>query len=78
MKKRTILAFIITVIVIIAINRSWFVFEPISVDFDILSKGKHNIEVQLNKKNDDEFKKIKKEDADFDLDESKHKKSKKA
>ncbi len=70
MKKRTILAFIITVIVIIAINRSWFVFEPISVDFDILSKGKHNIEVQLNKKNDDEFKKIKKEDADFDLDET--------
>ena len=55
MKKRTVIAIIITIITIIATNKYWFVIRPMSVNFDIFGHGACNIEVQLNNKDDDEF-----------------------
>lgn len=72
MKKRTIIAIIITIITIIATNKYWFVIRPLPVNFDILGHGNCNIEVQLNKKDNDEFKKVKSESIYINLDEKKH------
>lgn len=72
MKKRTIIAIIITIITIIATNKYWFVIRPLPVNFDILGHGTCNIEVQLNKKDNDEFKKVKSESVYINLDEKKH------
>ena len=49
----------LTIICLILTNKFWFKFRPIPVDFDILGNGNYNVEVQLNKKNNDEFKKVK-------------------
>ena len=57
-KKRTIIAIIITIVTIIATNKLWLIFKPMPVDFDIKGKGRCNIEVQLNKKDNDKFDKI--------------------
>lgn len=72
MKKRTIIAIIITIITIIATNKYWFVIRPLPVNFDILGHGTCNIEVQLNKKDNNEFKKVKSESVYINLDEKKH------
>ena len=56
-KKRTITAIILTALVIILTSNIWHSLKPVFVDFDIQSKGKCNIEVQLNRKDTDEFKK---------------------
>ena len=49
----------LTILCLILTNKFWFKFRPIPVDFDILGNGNYNVEVQLNKKNNDEFKKVK-------------------
>lgn len=72
MKKRTIIAIIITIVVLFLTNKYWLVFRPMPVDFDISGNGECNIEVQLNKKDNDKFDKIKSENILFDLDKHKH------
>ena len=72
MKKRNIIAIIITIITIIATVKYWFIIRPLPVNFDILGHGTCNIEVQLNKKDNDEFKKVKSESVYINLDEKKH------
>lgn len=49
----------LTILCLIITNKLWFKFRPIPIDFDILGNGNYNIEIQLNKKNNDEFKKVK-------------------
>lgn len=46
-------------------NKLWFVFKPLLVNFDFEGNGKYNIEIQLNKKDNNEFKKIKSTNRDF-------------
>ena len=71
-KKRTIIAIIITIVTIIATNKLWLIFKPMPVDFDIKGKGQCNIEVQLNKKDNDEFNKIKSQCIILDLNKDSH------
>ena len=71
-RKRTIIAIIITIVAIIAANKLWLIIRPMPVDFDIKGKGQCNIEVQLNKKDNNEFKKIKSQSITLDLDRDSH------
>ncbi len=63
-KKRTIIAILFTIIVVIMTHNFWLIFKPMIVDIQLESKNPCNIEVQLNKKNNDEFKRISKKDTD--------------
>ena len=71
-KKRTIITIIITICIIVLTNKFWLVFKPMPVDFDIKSQGKCNIEVQLNKKDNDKFDKIKTQSITLDLNKNNH------
>lgn len=59
MKKRTILSIIFTIICVIATNKFWLVFKPMPVRFNINGNGEYKIQVFLNKKDNNEFKKTK-------------------
>lgn len=72
MKKRAIIAIIITIITIIATNKYWLIIRPMSVNFDILGHGKCRIEVQLSKKDDNEFAKVRSGSIRINLDDQKH------
>ncbi len=67
MKKRTILSILITIICVIITNKLWLSFSPMPVSFDISGDGSYKITAVLNKKNDDKFIKVKKEDKNIDL-----------
>lgn len=71
-KKRVIIAIVITIAVVIFTNQYWLIFKPMSVDFDILGAGRYEIEVQLNKKDNNKFDKIKKDFIDINLEEANH------
>ncbi len=71
-RKRTIIAIIITIVTIIAANKLWLIIRPMPVDFDIKGKGQCNIEVQLNKKDNNEFQKIKSQSIVLDLNNDTH------
>ncbi len=58
-KKRKVIAILLTFICLILTNKFWLKFRSVPIDFDIWGNGNYNVEVQLNKKNNDEFKKIK-------------------
>ena len=72
MKKRTLITILITAIVVFLTNKAWLDFKPMTVDFDISGKGFCNIEVQLNKKFNDEFNKIKSLGQDINLYQNNH------
>ena len=72
MRRRTLIALIITAIVIFLTNKFWLIFKPMSVDFDIKGNGICNIIVQLNKKDDNNFTKIKTLDKSINLNETNH------
>ena len=59
MRRRTIIAIIVTVITVICTNKLWLVYSPMPVEMDIKGSGNCNIEVQLNKKDNNKFEKIK-------------------
>lgn len=71
-KKRTIIAIIITVVTIVATNKLWLIFNPMPVDFDIKGQGQCNIEILLNKKDNDKFDKIKTQSITLDLNKNNH------
>lgn len=71
-KKRTVLAFLITVIVIIATNKYWLIFEPLPVSFDISGKGECNVEVILNKKDNNEFIRTRRANLNLNLNKISH------
>jgi len=57
MKKRTLLAILLTVLCLIATNKFWLIYKPTIAEFKIRGEGKYNIELQLNQKNNAKFKK---------------------
>ncbi len=67
MKKRTIISLLITIICVIITNKLWLSFSPMPVSFDISGDGNYKITAVLNKKNDDKFIKVKKEDKNIEL-----------
>ena len=70
MRKRTIIALVLTILCVAAANRYWLIFKPFSVQFYIKGDGVASIEVLLNKKNNAEFKKVKRGGYDIDLSKS--------
>lgn len=71
MRKRTIISIIITIIIMFCTNKLWLDIKPIPVSFNIEGNGNSHITIQLNKKNNDDFKKIKDATGKFNLDEIK-------
>lgn len=71
MKKRTILSLIITIVILFFTNKFWLEFKPLFVEFDIKGNGNTHIVFQLNKKNNNKFKKVKDANANFNLDKTK-------
>lgn len=67
MKKRTIITLILTLICIIATNKLWLVFKPMPVSFNVDGFGKYKFIVELNKKDDNKFKKVKSASETIDL-----------
>lgn len=67
MRRRTIIALVLTVLCAVALNRYWLVFRPFQIGFDIKGQGIVNIQVLLNKKDDNEFKKVKKAENTINL-----------
>lgn len=67
MRKRTIIALILTILCVAATNRYWLIFKPFNVCFNVKGQGIAHIEVLLNKKNNNDFKKVKRSGLDIDL-----------
>ncbi len=59
MKKRTLLALVVTIIVCLLTKKCWLYPKDLPFDFNIKGQGKCQFEVQFNKKNDLKFKKVK-------------------
>lgn len=72
LSKTTIATIVVTFITIIVTNQFWLTFKPMSMNFDIKGKGKCNIEVQLNNKDDDKFNDIKSQSSILDLNKYTH------
>ena len=72
LKRRVVITLIITLFILFATNKLWLKFVPVAVDFDVEGNGRYTVEVQLNKKNDNEFKKIKSEKIDINFNKEKH------
>ena len=58
LKKRNILSVLITVVILFALNKLWLEFKPMEVVINASGSSSGSIEVQLNKKADNKFKKI--------------------
>lgn len=59
LKKSFTLPLILTILISASFFQLWFIFKPIPVSFDILGNGKCKINIQLNKKDNDDFQKVK-------------------
>ena len=57
-KKRTIVAFILTILFLILTKNIWLINKPVEVDVDIYSGSNVSIITQLNRKNNNEFIKV--------------------
>jgi len=68
LKKRTIFAIIATITFLIVLITS----KPMPVSFDVKGNGDCRVEVLLNKKDNSEFKKVKKEASDINFNGQKH------
>ena len=71
-KKRVVISAIITILVVIATNKYWLLFSPMPVDFDVKGHETVDIEVQLNKKDNDKFNKTKSQTVNIDLNKNNH------
>lgn len=70
MRRRTIIALVLTILCAVALNRYWLVFRPFQVGFDIKGQGIVNILVLLNKEDNTKFKHVKKAENTINLSES--------
>ena len=59
MRKRTLISIIITVVCIALTNRLWFNIKPLQISFIAQGSGKTKFEFFLNKKDNNDFKKVK-------------------
>ena len=70
--KSCILSIILTVLISAASFHLWFVFKPIPVSFDIKGSGKCKINIQFNKKDNNDYFKIKNTEKDFAFNNNSH------
>lgn len=69
-RKRTILSIIITFVCITLTNRLWFSINPLQISFNAEGAGNTKFEVFLNKKDNNDFKKVKYGVVEKNLDET--------
>ena len=70
MKKRTVISIVITIICIILTNRFWFNIKPLQISFNAIGEGNTKFEFFLNKKDNNDFKKVKYGVVEADLDDT--------
>ena len=70
MKKRTVISIVITIICIILTNKFWFNIKPLQISFSAIGTGNTKFEFYLNKKDNDDFKKVKYGVVEADLDDT--------
>lgn len=71
-KKRAILAGIITLITLAVTFQCWFIFKPMHVALDLEGKSTLNVNVFLNKLDEDGFREAKEDNMDVDLNKTSH------
>lgn len=71
-RKRVIISLLLTITIAILTNKYWLIFRPMPISFDIIGKGKCGVEVLLNKKDNDNFNKVRSGYVDIDLDKTNH------
>lgn len=59
MKKRNIISGLLTILILSLTCKQWLVFKPLPVSFLAKGNGDYVFTVQLNKKDNSEFKKVK-------------------
>ena len=59
MRKREIISIILTLFLLVLTNKHWLIFKPMPVSFLVKGNGDYTFTVQLNKKDNNEFKKVK-------------------
>lgn len=59
MKKRTLISILITIICIALTNRFWLNTKPLQISFQAIGQGNTKFEFFLNKKDNNDFKKVK-------------------
>ena len=59
MKKRTLISIVITIVCIVLTNRLWFNIKPLQISFNAAGHGNTKFEFFLNKKDNNELKKVK-------------------
>ena len=67
-RKRTIIAIIITILAICGFKKYWFIYSPMPVDLDITGKGHCNVEIVLNKTDSTDINLGRKENVNINLD----------
>lgn len=72
LRKRTFIAVLITVFTLVATNQFWLIRKPITVEMDVIGNGKINIDAILNKKDNDEFSKVRQGNQTINLSKDKH------
>ena len=69
-RKRTLISIIITFVCIALTNRLWFTIKPLQISFNILGEGNTKFEIFLNKKDNNDFQKVKYGVIEKNLDET--------
>ena len=69
-RKRTLISIIITFVCITLTNRLWFTIKPLQISFNILGEGNTKFEIFLNKKDNNDFQKVKYGVIEKNLDET--------
>lgn len=59
MRRRDIISGALTIVLLVLTCKHWLIFKPMPVSFLVKGNGSYTFTVQLNKKNNNEFKKIK-------------------
>lgn len=59
MRRRDIISGVLTIVLLALTCKHWLIFKPMPVSFLVKGNGSYTFTVQLNKKNNNEFKKIK-------------------
>ncbi len=59
MRRRDIISAILTIILLVLTSKFWLIFKPLPVTFFVKGNGDYTFTVQLNKKDNEDFKKVK-------------------
>ena len=59
MRRRDIISGVLTIIMLALTCKHWLIFKPMPVSFQVKGNGDYTFTVQLNKKDNNEFQKVK-------------------